>query len=80
MIQLGKDDVKSRQYPRTYGLWATAWNDYKSQQMLITRKPYHQSKHCDGQNKFICQRPAAAQEGAENTSMNTLFPLIVFFL
>ena len=65
MVQLGKDDVKGRHYPRTYATWAAQSNNDKTQRMVTIRRSHHKSLPCEDQNKYICQRPAAALEGSE---------------
>ena len=61
MIEVGKVDVKGRQYPRSYAIWATQ----HVQRMVTMRKSHHSSEPCEDKNKYICQRPAAALQGSE---------------
>ena len=66
MVQLGKDDLKGRHYPRGYAMW-TVQHNYESTKRIVTlRRSFHQSEPCEDQNKYICQRPAAALEGSES--------------
>ena len=64
MVQLGKDDVKGRHYPRSYATWAAQSNKDWIQRIVTIRRSYHESLPCEDQNKYICQRPAAALEGS----------------
>ena len=63
MIQMGKDDIKGRHYPRSYAIWASGYNG--GNKMVTVRKSHHSSEPCEDQHKYICQRPAAALEGSE---------------
>ena len=65
MIEIGKVDVKGRQYPRSYAIWATQHDNQHVQQMVTMRKSHHSSEPCEDKNKYICQRPAAALQGSE---------------
>ena len=65
MINMGKDDIKGRHVPRSYGMWAVQGND-KDKLVVLTRKPqHHQFMPCESQQKYVCQRPAAALENPE---------------
>ena len=66
MVQLGKDDLKGRHYPRGYAMWAVQHNKDWVQRIVTLRRSFHQSEPCEDQNKYICQRPAAALEGSES--------------
>ena len=66
MVQLGKDDLKGRHYPRGYAMWAVQHNKDSTERIVTLRRSYHQSEPCEDQNKYICQRPAAALEGSES--------------
>ena len=65
MIEVGKVDVKGRQYPRSYAIWATQHDKQHVQRMVTMRKSHHSSEPCEDQNKYICQRPAAALQGSD---------------
>ena len=66
MVQLGKDDLKGRHYPRGYAMWAVQHNRDSTKRIVTLRRSFHQSEPCEDQNKYICQRPAAALEGSES--------------
>ena len=66
MVQLGKDDLKGRHYPRGYAMWAVQHNKDWVQRIVTLRRSFHQSEPCEDQNKYVCQRPAAALEGSES--------------
>ena len=66
MVQLGKDDLKGRHYPRGYAMWAVQHNKDWVQRIVTLRRSFHQSEPCEDQNKYICQRPAASLEGSES--------------
>ena len=63
MIQIGKDDIKGRHYPRSYAIWATQHNNVNVQRMITMQRNHHSSEPCEDQHKYICQRPAAALQG-----------------
>ena len=66
MVQLGKDDLKGRHYPRGYAMWAVQHNKDWVQRIVTLRRSFHKSVPCEDQNKYVCQRPAAALEGSES--------------
>ena len=66
MVQTGKDDLKGRHYPRGYGMWTNKNNRNNHYRAVTLRRSHVLLKPCEDQNKYICQRPAAALEGSES--------------
>ena len=72
MIIMGKSDIKSRKYPRSYAIWVTQeyyyGYYYSSRKVMLTlKRSHHESISCESQHQYICQRPAAALEGSGAT-------------
>ena len=80
MVQLGKDDLKGRHYPRGYAMWAVQHNKDSTERIVTLRRSFHQSEPCEDQNKYICQRPAAALEGSESLGKPASFWVKVLLL
>ena len=65
MIDIGRNDIKGRHYPRSYAMWASPTYNVNLTQIITIKKSHHHSEPCEDQHKYICQRPAAALEGSE---------------
>ena len=71
---MGKSDIKSRKYPRSYAIWASQeyysayyYSYVNTKVMLTLKRSHHESIPCEGQHQYICQRPAAALEASRAT-------------
>ena len=66
LFKIGKDDLKARQPPRTYGIWTTLPSKWTNWRALMFKKSHHDRIECEGQHQYVCQRPAAALESSES--------------
>ena len=76
LYNIGRGDLRSRQPPRTYGIWTTSpsyWTDWRA---LLFKKSHHNRNECDNQYQYVCQRPAAALEASERLSWKGCYSLL----
>ena len=66
LFDIGKDDLKARQPPRTYGIWTTLPSKWTNWRALLFKKSHHDRIECESQHPYVCQRPAAALESSES--------------
>ena len=66
LFKIGKDDLKARQPPRTYGIWTTLPSKWTNWRALLFKKSHHDRIECESQHPYVCQRPAAALESSES--------------
>ena len=65
LTNIGRDDLRSRQIPRTYGIWTTSPSDWTDWRALLFKKSHHDQIECESQHQYVCQRPSAALESSE---------------
>ena len=73
LFKIGKDDLKARQPPRTYGIWTTLPSKWSDHRALLFKKSHHERIDCEDQHQYVCQRPAAALQTPESLSWKGCF-------